>query len=76
MTDPIAEGWIDIQEAANLSGYSTAYVRLLARGGQIAAQRVNRGWLVNLGDLLAYKRQMEALGTGKHDPTAPWRKDK
>jgi len=72
MIEPIAEGWIGVKEAADLSGYSTAYVRLLARSRRIGARRVNRGWLVNLSDLLSYKAQMDRLGTQKHNP---WRDD-
>jgi len=72
MTGPIIEGWIDVRTGADFTGYSTAYVRLLARQGRIAARKVNRGWLVNRADLLAYKLAMDRLGEQKHNP---WRDD-
>ena len=72
MSEPIAAGWVSVKEAADQVGYSTAYVRLLARNGRIEARRVNRGWLVDLAGLVAFKAEMDRLGTEKHNP---WRPD-
>jgi len=72
MTEPIIEGWTNTTEAAAVTGFSPVYVRILARNGNIEARKVGRDWLVNLSSLLAYKRQMERLGTAKHNP---WRDD-
>ena len=73
MSEPIAEGWTTLDEAASIVGYSPTYVGRLARKGRIQSHRVGHGsWLVNLADLLKHKAQMQALGDEKHNP---WRDD-
>jgi hypothetical protein len=62
--------------AADVVGYHVKHVRALARTGRIEAHKVQRDWLVSLSSLLAYKRKMQALGDGKHNPLAPWREGK
>jgi len=64
--------WVDTKTAADVVGYHVKHIRALARIGRIEAHKVQRDWLVSLSSLLAYKRQMEALGTAKHNP---WRDD-
>jgi len=64
--------WITTSEGAELTNYSTAYIRVLARGGKIGAKRVLRDWLVSRKDLLAHEARMDALGEQKHNP---WRED-
>jgi len=75
MSEPIAEGWITVSEAAEATGYHVKYLRRLARLGRIEGRKVNRGWLLNTSSLLAYKEAMIRLGGNKHDPRAPWRDD-
>jgi excisionase family DNA binding protein len=70
--DPIVEGWITTHKAADLTGYSTVYVRKLANRGRITAQKVGRDWLIKRENLLAYCDQMQALGSQRHNP---WRTD-
>jgi hypothetical protein len=65
-------GWINTTDAEALTGYAQAYVRILARKGQIDAQKVGRDWLVNRESLLAHKAQMDGLGSEKHNP---WRQE-
>jgi len=72
MNEPIAEGWIGMAEAAELSGYSPAYVRQLANRGRVEARKVGRDWLIERGSLEAYKARMDELGAEKHNP---WRGD-
>jgi excisionase family DNA binding protein len=69
MTDSI-DGWITTIEAARVTGYHIKYIRQMIRAGRIEARKVGRDWLVNLAGLLAYKAEMERLGTQKHNP---WR---
>ena len=64
--------WITTSEGAELTGYSTAYVRILAGAKRIRTRRVGRDWLVSREDLLAHKAKMDSLGTDKHNP---WRDD-
>ena len=75
MSEPIAEGWITISQASETTGYHAKYLRRLARLGRIEGRKVNRGWLLNVSSLLAYKETMIRLGGSKHDPRAPWRDD-
>jgi hypothetical protein len=65
-------GWLNTTEAEALSDYSQAYVRILARKGQIEARKMGRDWLVSRESLLAHKAQMDRLGPQKH---SPWRDD-
>ena len=64
--------WITTSEGAALTGYSAAYIRMLAGGERIKARHVGRDWLVSREDLLAHKARMDALGEQKHNP---WRDD-
>jgi excisionase family DNA binding protein len=66
------DGWINTTEAAALTGYTQAYMRRLARTGQIEARKVGRDWLVKRDEVLAHKQRMDRLGPEKH---SPWRKD-
>jgi len=66
------EGWVNTTEAAELTGYSQAYMRQLIQKKQIEAVKVGRDWLINRESLLAYKHQMDVLGPEKHNP---WRED-
>ena len=72
MSDPIAEGWVTTEQAAELAGYHIKYLQWLARSGRIEARKVNRDWLIDLTSLLAYKAGMDRLGPAKH---SPWRED-
>jgi excisionase family DNA binding protein len=62
--------WITTAEAAELTGYDPAHVRWLIREGRIYGKKFGRDWMVERETLLAYKRQMDDLGSAKHDP---WR---
>lgn len=59
---------ISTTEGAALTGYVSAYVRQLARAGQLPACKIGRDWLVSKAALLAHKAKMDALGTDKHNP--------
>jgi len=71
----LTERWIDTKAAADIADYHVKHVRMLARTGRIEAHKVQRDWLVSLSSLLAYKAQMDRLGSSKHNPQAPWRDD-
>lgn len=70
MTEPITAGWVTTEQAEALTGYASAYLRRLANQGRIEAHKVGRDWLINQENLLAYKREMDALGPQRHNP---WR---
>lgn len=65
----IGTEWITTEQAAELSGYSQAYMRQLASRGTVASIKAGRDWLIRRQDVLEHRRQMEALGPAKHAPT-------
>jgi len=64
--------WITTQEAAELTGYHVKYMRRLVKEGKIAGAKRGRDWWIDKQSVLAYMREMELLGTQKHDPTRAW----
>lgn len=61
--------WITTDEAAALTGYTRAHIRVLARGGSVEAVKAGRDWLVDRQSVIEHKREMDALGDAKHSPT-------
>ena len=65
--------WITTQEAAELTGYATAYFRQLIQRGRLhQVQKRGRDWFLSKGEVLAYAQRMRHLGQSKHDPTKAW----
>jgi len=63
--------WITTAEAAELTGYATAYFRQLIQRGRLhQVQKRGRDWFLSKGEVLAYAAKMKQLGPSKHDP---WR---
>lgn len=62
--------WLTIREVSEITGYSTGYIRTLAKKSAIQAEKRGRDWFIDLADFLAHTREMQDLGTSKHDP---WR---
>ncbi len=60
--------WLTTDQAAELTGYSVAYLRRLVRKGRVRARKVQREWLVDETNLVAYKGKMESLGRSKYTP--------
>ena len=68
MSNPF-DGWIVTEEAQELTGYTPDYLRRLAREEKVEAEKVGGNfWLFSKDSLLAWKEEMEALGTAKHSP--------
>lgn len=65
----IPEDWITTDEAAALTGYTVHYLRKLARDERVDAIKIKRDWLLSREALLAWREEMEALGTKKHSPS-------
>lgn len=68
--DPVE--WITTNEAAELTGYSTAYFRQLIKRGGLAAKKRGRDWFLDKVEVLAYAQAMKELGPGKYNP---WREE-
>ncbi|MFW6082981.1 MAG: helix-turn-helix domain-containing protein [Chloroflexota bacterium] len=62
--------WITTKEAAELTGYSTARFRQLAKRGTVKADKIGRDWLLERCSVLEWAEEMKRLGPAKHDP---WR---
>jgi excisionase family DNA binding protein len=62
--------WITTKEAAELTGYTTARFRQLAKEGTLVAQKRGRDWFLSKPSVLAWAEEMKRLGPAKHDP---WR---
>jgi excisionase family DNA binding protein len=63
----IPDGWLTTREAAELTGYSRAWVRQLARAGRTRAAKIEGEWVMHKDDLLARRvhRQVYCLWCGK-----------
>jgi excisionase family DNA binding protein len=48
------EGWLSVREASELTGYSTEYIRNLARSGAIKSEKVGYAVLIDREDLERY----------------------
>ena len=62
--------WITTKEAAELTGYTDAYLRQLIGRGRLRAKKRGRDWFLSKADVLAYAEEMKRLGPAKYDP---WR---
>lgn len=61
--------WITVREGAALTNYNEAYVRHLARVGHVESRKVASALLLSRSSLLAYKSEMDALGTKRFSKT-------
>lgn len=71
----IGEEWLTTEQAAQLTGYSQAYMRQLAERERVTAIKAGRDWLLQRAALVAFAAQMAALGTDKHNPWKEGRED-
>lgn len=53
---------ITTKAAAELTGYHQKYIRQLAKGGLIKAERFGRDWMVSKAAILAHKKKMDKQG--------------
>ena len=53
--------WLDVNEAAKLSGYHPEHVRRLVRQGAITAKKFSIVWMVSRDSLLSYMKSQEKL---------------
>jgi hypothetical protein len=54
--------------SAGASGYTSVTLRWLAGEGRISRRERERDWCLEKDNVLAYVKEMERLGTAKHDP--------
>ncbi len=60
--------WITPQEAGELSGYNTEYIRWLIRKGKIAATKKGYSWWVDHDSFLAYLKAAKKSEDKRHGP--------
>ena len=63
--------YVSVEEASEVTGYAREYIRRLVRQGKVKAEKKGTMFWVHLESLLAYKREMDLLGTDKFN----WRRD-
>lgn len=64
--------YLSTDEASELTGYSVQYLRRLIRKKNIVAIKKGGRFWVEVESLMAYKKQMDSLGSEKY---SPWRQD-
>lgn len=69
MSDELSE-WITTKEAAELTGYTTSYIRKAIYRDRLKGKKLGRDWVLRKDEVLAYAEKMKKLGPSKHDP---WR---
>jgi hypothetical protein len=55
----MADEWLTVNEAADLSGYHPEHVRRLIRQGAVTAKKFSIVWMVSKDSLLSYIRSQE-----------------
>lgn len=50
----MADDWIPLAEAANISGLSASHLRLLARSGRLASRKLGRDWFTTQSAIRTY----------------------
>ena len=55
----MADEWLTVNEAADLSGYHPEHVRRLVRQGAVAAKKFSIVWMVSKDSLLAYLKSQD-----------------
>ncbi|MCL5951135.1 MAG: helix-turn-helix domain-containing protein [Chloroflexi bacterium] len=59
---PMADDWITVRDACQLSGYHPDHIRRIIRSGEVKARKFATVWQVNRPSLLAYIKKQEDLG--------------
>lgn len=63
-------GWLTVAEASERTGYNREYLRRLLRRetSSLTAKKIGNQWFIEAESLENYCREMENLGTSKHNP--------
>lgn len=63
-------GWLTVAEASERTGYNREYLRRLLRRetSSLTAKKIGNQWFIEAKSLENYCREMENLGTSKHNP--------
>jgi excisionase family DNA binding protein len=66
----MADEWLTVNQAAEISGYSVQYVRRLLRQGRVQSQKFLTVWQINRLALLAYIRDAQKSEDKRWGPKA------
>jgi len=66
----MAEDWITVNEASELTGYSAQYIRRLVRQKKIKSQKWVRDWMISISSLKAYLQAAEKSNDTRRGPRA------
>jgi excisionase family DNA binding protein len=64
--------WITTSEAAELTGYASAYFRQVIKRGRLKAQKRGRDWFLSREEILACAEEMRRLGSKKVRSVENW----
>jgi excisionase family DNA binding protein len=64
----MAEDWITVREASEISGYSAQYIRRLVRQNKIKSQKWVRDWMISSASLRAYIQAAEESKDPRRGP--------
>jgi excisionase family DNA binding protein len=64
----MAEEWLTTEQAAELSGYHTEYIRQIIKAGKIQAKKFGPVWQVDKQSLLAYLKEAREKGDKRWGP--------
>lgn len=59
--------FIDVKEGSELTGYSEAWLRIMASRGKIEARKIGNAWALSKSSLLKFKGGREQLD-GRYGP--------
>lgn len=60
MSKSIEGGWVIVEHAAKLTGFTPEFINQLAKDSKINAYDVGPDWLISKDSLLAYKNNLQA----------------
>ena len=66
-TNEDKERLISLTEASEMYGFSTGYLRQIARKGRLKAQKIAKTWLTTPADVEAYIESRQRRGAYKED---------
>jgi excisionase family DNA binding protein len=64
----MAEKWITVKEASDLSGYNAQYIRRLVRKKRIKSEKWVRDWMISRPSLTEYVRAAENSNDSRKGP--------
>jgi excisionase family DNA binding protein len=64
----MAEDWITVKEASDLSGYNAQYIRRLVRRKRIKSEKWVRDWMLSRSSLMAYIQAAEKSKDSRKGP--------